>query len=170
MRDNMRNYLNMHNIDPGRVEPARIDAPPGNDSIRPGADKDPQMSNAAGAEILKNLEVDINRRVAIGKAIEALESSWSKEVHEIKELLNTFPLSLEDIRIFAEWHREVGASGEALRDYLKWIREDQLSTKVYLVELVSACHALIRHSFPFGPDKVICTAEDIRRLAAEVEK
>lgn len=36
MRDNMPNYLNMHNIDPGRIEPARIDTPPGNDSIRPG--------------------------------------------------------------------------------------------------------------------------------------
>ena len=35
MRDNLPNYLNMHNIDPCRIEPARIDTPPGNDSIRP---------------------------------------------------------------------------------------------------------------------------------------
>lgn len=36
------NYLNPHNIDPGRVEPAHIDAPPGFDSIRPGQNKAPR--------------------------------------------------------------------------------------------------------------------------------
>lgn len=35
MRDDYPNYLNMHNIDPARIEPVRIDTPPGNDSIRP---------------------------------------------------------------------------------------------------------------------------------------
>ena len=36
MKDNYPNYLNPHNIDPGRIEAAaRIDAPPGFDSIRP---------------------------------------------------------------------------------------------------------------------------------------
>lgn len=168
--ENAMEKLNSFDVNSVHTNSGRIDTTPGNDSIRPGADKALRMTNTDAAEILKHLEADIYGRVAIRKAIEALESPPAKEVQEIRELLNTFPLSVEDIRIFAEWHREVGASGEALRDYLKWIREDELSTKVYLVELVSACHALIRHSFPFGPDKVICTAEDIRRLAAEVEK
>ena len=140
------------------------------DEARPFAAQPITISNADAISILEKIETDIYGKIAIAKAIDALESSPAKEVQEIKELLNTFPLSVEDIRIFAQWHQEAGASGEALREYLKRIREDELSTKVYLVELASACHALISNSSPFGPDKVLCDMEDIRRLAAEVEK
>ena len=52
MRDNMPNYLNMHNIDPSRIEPARIDTPPGNDSIRPGQSKVVKMTREEAANIL----------------------------------------------------------------------------------------------------------------------
>lgn len=97
MKDNLPNYLNPHNIDPSRVEPAHIDAPPGFDSIRPGqkigtvgvvgrglpkfnfddtaktcAAPPPTMSNAEAIEVLKHIETDIYGRIAIGKAIDAL--------------------------------------------------------------------------------------------------
>ena len=52
MRDNLPNYLNMHNIDPGRIEPACIDTPPGNDSIRPGQSKVVKMTREEAANIL----------------------------------------------------------------------------------------------------------------------
>lgn len=131
MKDNLPNYLNPHNIDPSRIEPAHIDTPPGNDSIRPGMNKcgmlnaecemregapfdeygmqialaggdwskgiqdhaerngpflsdsrlrhfvrheqPPTMSNAEAIEVLKHIETDIYGRIAIGKAIDALQ-------------------------------------------------------------------------------------------------
>lgn len=131
MKDNLPNYLNPHNIDPGRVEPAHIDTPPGFDSIRPGMNKcgmlnaecemregapfdeygmqialaggdwskgiqdhaerngpflsdsrlrhfvrheqPPTMSNAEAIEVLKHIETDIYGRIAIVKAIDALQ-------------------------------------------------------------------------------------------------
>ena len=77
MRDNMPNYLNMHNIDPGRVEAARIDAPPGNDSIRPGWAH--AMDKAEAIRNLERLETDIFGRIAISKAIDALRGPvWVK--------------------------------------------------------------------------------------------
>ena len=66
MKDNFPNYLNPHNIDPGR-----IDVPPGNDSIRPL--RAPTMSNDEAIRILADIETDIYGRVAIWKAIEALK-------------------------------------------------------------------------------------------------
>ncbi len=92
MKDNLPNYLNPHNIDPGRVEPAHIDTPPGFDSIRPGMNigtvavvgkgrpklQLPTMSNVDAINILKNIETDIYGRIAIAKAIDALSSPWVK--------------------------------------------------------------------------------------------
>ena len=84
--DNLPNYLDMHNIDPGRVEPAHIDAPPGFDSIRPGKNigtvavvgrgrrelQPLTMSNADAIRTLENIETDIYGQVALLKAISAL--------------------------------------------------------------------------------------------------
>ncbi len=92
MKDNLPNYLNPHNIDPSRIEPAHIDTPPGNDSIRPGMNigtvavvgkgrpklQLPTMSNAEAIEVLKHIETDIYGRIAIAKAIDALNSPWVK--------------------------------------------------------------------------------------------
>ena len=136
MKDNLPNYLNPHNIDPSRIEPAHIDTPPGNDSIRPGQNKcgmpnaecemregapfdeygmqialaggdwskgiqdhaeqygsflsdsrlrhfvrheqPPTMSNDEAIEVLKHIETDIYGRIAIVKAIDALNSPWVK--------------------------------------------------------------------------------------------
>ena len=92
MKDNLPNYLNPHNIDPSRIEPAHIDTPPGNDSIRPGMNigtvavvgkgrpklQLPTMSNAEAIEVLKHIETDIYGRIAIVKAIDALSSPWVK--------------------------------------------------------------------------------------------
>ena len=92
MKDNYPNYLNPHNIDPSRIEPAHIDTPPGNDSIRPGmnigtvavvgyssksrlrhfVEQPPTMSNAKAIEVLQHIETDIYGRIAIRKAIDAL--------------------------------------------------------------------------------------------------
>ena len=87
MKDNLPNYLNPHNIDPGRAEPAHIDTPPGNDSIRPGMNigtvavvgkgrpklQPITMSNAEAISILEKIETDIYGKIAIGKAIDALQ-------------------------------------------------------------------------------------------------
>ena len=87
MKDNFPNYLNPHNIDPGRVEPAHIDNPPGFDSIRPGQKIGtvglvgrghpklhlPTISNTEAIRILEKIETDIYGKIAIGKAIDALQ-------------------------------------------------------------------------------------------------
>lgn len=92
MKDNLPNYLNPHNIDPSRIEPAHIDQAPGFDSIRPGMNigtvavvgkgrpklQLPTMSNAEAIEVLMHIETDIYGRIAIAKAIDALNSPWVK--------------------------------------------------------------------------------------------
>lgn len=75
MKDNFPNYLNYHGIDPGRVEPARVDNSPGNDSIRDDrmrAPRQTEMTLETAIDILKFVEGNIYERIAIRKVIEAL--------------------------------------------------------------------------------------------------
>lgn len=81
MKDNYPNYLNLHNIDPARIEPAHIDNPPGFDSIRSDRKQAPwqtEMTLETAIEILQFVEGDIYERIAIRKVIEALSNPWVK--------------------------------------------------------------------------------------------
>lgn len=83
MKDNLPNYLNLHNMNAGRVEPARIDTPPGNDSIRADrmqATRQTEMTLETAIDILKFVEGNIYERIAIRKVIEALRSADDSNV------------------------------------------------------------------------------------------
>ena len=99
MKHNFPNYLNPHNIDPGRIEPAHIDQAPGNDSVRPGQKigtvglvgrGHPKlqpliMTNAEAIEVLKHIETDIYGRIAIRKVIDALRGPWVRTADRLPE-------------------------------------------------------------------------------------
>lgn len=77
MKDNLPNYLNPHNIDPSKVEPAHIDALPGFDSIRPGQNKCGMPEGAPFDEY----------GVQIGLA----GGEWSKGIQDYAEQVGPFP-------------------------------------------------------------------------------
>ena len=91
MKDNYPNYLNPHNIDPGRIEPAHIDTPPGNDSIRPGMNKC-EMPNAECE--MREDALDLERGAPFdeyGIQIALAGGDWSKGIQDYAEQRGPFP-------------------------------------------------------------------------------
>ena len=84
MKDNYPNYLNPHNIDPSRIEPAHIDTPPGNDSIRPGMNKC-GMPNAE-CEMQEGAPFD-----EYGMQIALAGGDWAKGIQDHAEQRGPFP-------------------------------------------------------------------------------
>lgn len=37
------------------------------------------------------------------------------------------------------------------------------------IKLVSACEVLVRDSYPFEPDKILCNIADIRRILRQIQ-
>ena len=116
MKDNLPNYLNLHNMNAGRVEPARIDTPPGNDSIRADrmqATQPMEMTLETAIDILKFVEGNIYERIAIRKVIEALSSAddinaarslWVKTADRLPDKCDDTKYLIARHRICREWH------------------------------------------------------------------
>ena len=73
--DNYPNYLNPHNIDPGRIEPAHIDQAPGFDSIRPGQ---------------KTEKLDYLPGISV-KPIERVGGDWAQGIQDQAAQYGPFP-------------------------------------------------------------------------------
>lgn len=165
MKDNLPNYLNPHNIDPSRIEPAHIDTPPGNDSIRPGMNKCGMLN--AECEMREGAPFD-----EYGMQIALAGGDWAQGAlyesmfcrHDQIRPFNLQPIEMSNAEaIEALTHIEADIYGRIA--IVKAIDAMRLNDK-----LITACKNLIRDSLPFEPDKVLCNVLDIRRLLAEVGK
>ena len=171
MKDNMPNYLNYHGIDPGRVEPARVDRAPGFDSIRPGMNKCGMLN--AECEMREGAPFD-----EYGMQIALAGGDWSKGIQDHAERNGPF-LSDSRLRHFVRHEQPPTMSNAEAIEVLKGIETD-IYGKIAIVKaidvlsfndkLITACKNLIRDSSPFEPDKALCNVLDIRRLLAEVGK
>ena len=73
----MRNYLNPHNIEPFIPTKNAEDGTENGTNAR-DINVRSKMTTAEAIRILENIETDIYGRIAVGKAIDALQSPWVK--------------------------------------------------------------------------------------------
>ena len=116
MKDNLPNYLNPHNIDPSRIEPAHIDTPPGNDSIRPGMNKCGMLN--AECEMREGAPFD-----EYGTQIALAGGDWSKGIQDHAERNGPF-LSDSRLRHFVRHEQPPTMSNAEAIEVLKHIETD----------------------------------------------
>lgn len=133
MKDNLPNYLNPHNIDPSRIEPAHIDTPPGNDSIRPGMDKCGMLN--AECEMREDA-LDLERGAPFdecGVQIGLAGGDWSKDIQDYAARTGPFPSSR--LRRFAV--RPPGMSNDEAIEILENI-ETGIYGKIAIAKAIDA--------------------------------